>query len=263
MGKSLRLVSETPHVLSRVAVEARWLPQTAIQEEFIDRKRQVLTCSSSTMRLPTRAAMLHANFITAAMQERHLCIQMRKLGLSKLLPAPAKCVIMDLGCLCCNTHPNAQSRSEPKRRRKGNRQQPKTAAESNVVLRKLEICRVTKILICSMSFCQICCIEMKLPQEGKRIPDYRSCINCFRQTCRFYSTNNVFLSTETQKTDLVSIFQLVESWIKECHLRCRRVTGCHSFPQTLSTHQKQQHRWQLNKPNNTITSVRQKPAADS
>lgn len=56
-----------------------------------------------------RASTLHANFIRAAMQERHLCMQMRELSISKLQLVPAKCVIMDVGCLCCNTHPNVWS----------------------------------------------------------------------------------------------------------------------------------------------------------
>lgn len=58
-----------------------------------------------------RASTLHANFIKAAMQERHLCMQMRELSISKLQLVPAKCVIMDVGCLCCNTHPNVWSLS--------------------------------------------------------------------------------------------------------------------------------------------------------
>ena len=56
-----------------------------------------------------RASTLHANFIRAAMQERHLCMQMRELSISKLQLVPAKCVIMDVGCLCCNTHPKRVS----------------------------------------------------------------------------------------------------------------------------------------------------------
>lgn len=37
------------------------------------------------------------------MQQRHLCMQMRELSISKLQLAPAKCVIMDGRCLRCNT----------------------------------------------------------------------------------------------------------------------------------------------------------------
>lgn len=46
-----------------------------------------------------RASSLHANFIRAALQERHLCMQMRELSISKLQLVSAKCVIMDVGCL--------------------------------------------------------------------------------------------------------------------------------------------------------------------
>ena len=58
-----------------------------------------------------RASTLHANFIRAAMEERHLCMQMRELSISKLQRVPAKCVIMDVGCLCCNNLPNVWSLS--------------------------------------------------------------------------------------------------------------------------------------------------------
>lgn len=54
-----------------------------------------------------RAFTLHANFITAATQERRLCMQMRELSISKLRLVAAKCVIMDVGCLCCKTHSNS------------------------------------------------------------------------------------------------------------------------------------------------------------
>lgn len=60
---------------------------------------------------PPRASTLHANFIRAAMEERHLCMQMRELSISKLQLVPAKCVIMDVGCLCCNNLLNVWSLS--------------------------------------------------------------------------------------------------------------------------------------------------------
>lgn len=50
-----------------------------------------------------RASTLHANFISAGVQERHLCMQMRDLSISKLQLVPAKCVIMDVGGVCAGT----------------------------------------------------------------------------------------------------------------------------------------------------------------
>lgn len=57
-------------------------------------------------KLPPRSSTLHTNFITSAMQERHLCMQMRTL--STLQSKPAKCIIMNVQCLGRSAHPGVR-----------------------------------------------------------------------------------------------------------------------------------------------------------